>query len=283
MPTTRSQARSINMLGKGHSQPAAVPPESPFAAISTTTINQNSSLFNYQASTQPSMFRPENQPTPSPGQTGGNSLFGNWTPSQQPSQNNTRPLFARDDSMPSPFTQHNNTPSLFSMSPNTVPVSGSGYRPFVNPFVCKPPIPHPPSVFGIRIDCKPGCNHYVSLQEEKRKSQPLKDNSLPPEEYEEARQERIAKVSKILEKVNCLDDLTEDVVRELMATDYGLLAIMKFKVTLLEWAEWSEPMKLKELPVELKWEGWENITIQCGRGIRLRRENPVSDKHVSPE
>jgi hypothetical protein len=230
MPTTRSQARSINMLGDGHSQPAAVPLESPFAAISTAAINQNSSLFNYQASTQPGMFRSENQPTPSAGQTGGTLLFGNWTPSQQPSQNNTRPLFARDDSMPSPFAKQNNTPSLFAKSENTGSLFGSGYRPFSDPFVCKPPVPHPPTVFGIRIDCKPGCNHYASSQAAKRIQQPPKDNSLPPEEYEEARQERIAKVGKILEKVDCLDDLTEDVVRELMATDYGLLTIMKFKV-----------------------------------------------------
>ncbi|CRG91628.1 hypothetical protein PISL3812_08678 [Talaromyces islandicus] len=279
MPTTRSQTRSMNMLGNPHSQPATVPAESPFAAIySTAAINRNSSLFNDQASTtQPGISRSENESKILDGQPGSASLFGNRTPSNK----NTRSFIAGDENIPSPSTDNENTPSGSAGAENTLSLfAGNG-----NPLsrnektslfaLCSPPRPPPLTLFGVRMDYRPGPKPNSQVTNPNQQSN-KEDNLLPPDEYATSLLERILKVDEILKDVNCLDELTEDVVRKLMATDFGLLTIMKFEVTLFEWADWSEPMKLKGLPVDLNNDGWDHITIQCGRGIRKQQENPES-------
>lgn len=232
MPTTRSQARSMNMLENQHSQPET---ESPFAAISTAAMNRNSSMFNHQASVaQPEISRPENEQISSDGQAGSTSLFGDWKPSQQPLKYAPGSIFAMDDSIPSAFTVNGNTPAPSARTENTPSLFASSENPpnQKTPLLAlsNPPRPHPSTFFGMRMDYSRGPKPYSQAANQTQQSKE-EDNSLPPDEYARAFLQRLSRVETILQNVNCLDDLTEDVVRKLMATDYGLLTIMKFEVT----------------------------------------------------
>lgn len=229
----------------GDSRLGTAATKSPLSAMYTAAINQSSSLFNDQASAS----HPGNEPDPSGKQAERTSLFGDWESSMEVSHNTNPPLFEEDEGIPSLAAESKNTTPIFASNEKPSSLYGkieeepvkTEYTPL---FGNVSPRLYPPTLFGIpmeslgidpkRIDYSQ--KRDVSAMEAKSLELDIIEQSkrgsniLEPEEYARSMTARVMEVGRILEKVNCLDDLTDDVVRQLMATDYGLLTIDKFQV-----------------------------------------------------
>ncbi|KAH8692226.1 hypothetical protein BGW36DRAFT_431446 [Talaromyces proteolyticus] len=263
MPITRSQARIMKNPQAGGGSLTSDIRNSPVYSMIEQALSQNSSAFLEQdVTTQDETFKESlsldvtgarRQKPPS-----GNlftTLFNPTASAQQQQPQNGNPetlLFRNAVTSSKPERKLSFWPGSYDDDDDCI-----GALP---PF-CRPPR----TAFGINLNGPPPPPTFrsqpqgqINQEEESTTSLVPANQSIDSCPLEKSEGERI------LDSIKCLDDLTENTLRGLIANCHGLVTITAFKVTLIEWGEWSDPLRLKGYPIELNWDGWEYITVKCG-------------------